>query len=429
MRPSRGSATGTATDADVGEALLPHGILDHDGNDVPAASAASSQASGGGGTRKSESTKTNAPGRQVAAQLAEERRAPRRGCPRPRRTPRPTGAPARAPARPCVPAAASTALRRRKSSDATSARAAIALVTSAAVASATSARLREPRQRLRVDPHGRPAVADDDDARCLVGRVVADDELVPAGRRGEASAREPVDRPDRIADLVRARPDHVAAVAPPPARQVAERKPDEPPPRHERKRVAFAGGHGLAGGCAVPVGRGRRRELEAALLDLLQRRVARRASASRRRTTRVSSRRWPSTGRNSALDVAGDDVVASLHQRPRARGALERQAAADGRAGRDAFDAPRRAHELDDPAQHQLVDVDVLDRGLQRLDVVCVDARLQRRERMTVALRERRSRPPRRPTDSRAPSAARSGRAAPREAGTCPPARSGSRSR
>jgi hypothetical protein len=102
----------------------------------------------------------------------------------------------------------------------------------------------------------------------------------------------------------------------------------------------------------------------------------------------VRSRRWPEHGEEERLDVAGDDVIASLHQRPRARGALERQAPADRSARRDPLDATGRAHEVDDPEQHELVDVHVLDSGSQRLHVVRVDPRLQARDWMTVALRD-----------------------------------------
>src|SRR5439155_24401473 len=78
----------------------------------------------------------------------------------------------------------------------------------------------------------------------------------------------------------------------------------------------------------------------------------------------------------------------SLQQRPRARGSLEREAAADGGAGRDALDLARRTDEVDDPREDEIVDIDVLDRGLQGVDVTGIQLRLERRERMTVPLRE-----------------------------------------
>src|SRR5580765_4796029 len=74
---------------------------------------------------------------------------------------------------------------------------------------------------------------------------------------------------------------------------------------------------------AVPVGRGRRCELQAAILDLLQRGVAaeraRLSDEGRRKKQAMAEHR-----EEERLDVARDDVVASLHERPRARGALER---------------------------------------------------------------------------------------------------------
>ena len=65
------------------------------------------------------------------------------------------------------------------------------------------------------------------------------------------------------------------------------------------------------------------------------------------------------------LDVLGQDVVALLEQRPGAGGVLEREAAADGGADRDAVELARRADEVDDPALEELVDVDVLDGVLE----------------------------------------------------------------
>ena len=69
-------------------------------------------------------------------------------------------------------------------------------------------------------------------------------------------------------------------------------------------------------------------------------------------------------GQEEMLDVLGRDVVAPLEQRPGARHALEREAAADG----GAYATPsssRVARTSDDPASTR-VDVDVLDRVPQR---------------------------------------------------------------
>src|SRR5712691_11770112 len=88
------------------------------------------------------------------------------------------------------------------------------------------------------------------------------------------------------------------------------------------------------------------------------------------------------------VDVAWNHVVAPLHERPRPRRALEGETAANGSTVGNAFDVPRRPHEVDDPAEDELVDVHLFDRRTQRLDVVRVDLRLQACDRMAVALRD-----------------------------------------
>ncbi len=87
-----------------------------------------------------------------------------------------------------------------------------------------------------------------------------------------------------------------------------------------------------------------------------------------------------------ALDVLGDDVAASVEQRPRAGGALERKAPAHRAPDDDRLLLARGAHELDDPAVERVVDVDVLRRRAELLDLVEADHRLERLERMRVAL-------------------------------------------
>ena len=61
------------------------------------------------------------------------------------------------------------------------------------------------------------------------------------------------------------------------------------------------------------------------------------------------------------LDVLRRDEVALLDQRPGAGGSLEREARAHRRPERGRVQLAGRGHELDDPAEDQLVDVDVLD--------------------------------------------------------------------
>ena len=134
-------------------------------------------------------------------------------------------------------------------------------------------------------------------------------------------------------------------------------------------------------------------------------------------------------GKEEDLDVLGHDVLAPVEECPRARHPLEREARADRCAERDRLELTARLDELDDPAEDQLVGVDVFDRALELAHVVERDDRAQVVERVVLALladdlhllvdarvAERRS-------------SGRSGRAAPPGAGTSPPARSGSRSR
>ena len=91
-------------------------------------------------------------------------------------------------------------------------------------------------------------------------------------------------------------------------------------------------------------------------------------------------------GEEEHLDVLRDDVVAAFEQRPRAGGALQCQRAAYRGAQVDDLELPRGAHEGDDPALKQVVDVDVLDGGLQRAEIVDADDRLQPVERVPAAL-------------------------------------------
>src|SRR4051794_24923081 len=116
-------------------------------------------------------------------------------------------------------------------------------------------------------------------------------------------------------------------------------------------------------GSPVPVGRGRRRELEAPCPDPAERLLApERTRLGKERSGREKT--VPEDRQEEQLDTFRDDVRAPVQQRPRTRGALEREAAAHGRDDGDAFHMSRRAYELDDPAQDQLVDIDLLDCAL-----------------------------------------------------------------
>ena len=91
-------------------------------------------------------------------------------------------------------------------------------------------------------------------------------------------------------------------------------------------------------------------------------------------------------GREQQLDVRRNDVAALLEQGPGARGRLEREAAAHGRADRNGLELPRRADERDDPAPEQVVDVDGLGGDAQLVDVCDVEHGLEQVDRMPGAL-------------------------------------------
>src|SRR5439155_1736199 len=67
---------------------------------------------------------------------------------------------------------------------------------------------------------------------------------------------------------------------------------------------------------------------------------------------------------------------------------LEREAPAHGGADGDALDDPRGTNEIDGPAQDQIVRVDVLDCALLRTHLVGGDHRAERREWMSMSLRD-----------------------------------------
>ena len=91
-------------------------------------------------------------------------------------------------------------------------------------------------------------------------------------------------------------------------------------------------------------------------------------------------------GREQSLDVLGHDVAAAVEKRPRARGALEREAATNRAPDDDGVLLARRTHELDDPAVKHVVDVHVLRRGPELVHLLEPDDRLDRLERVREAL-------------------------------------------
>ena len=227
--PVAGSAIGSGDAADVGEALLPDRILDHDRDDVPAAGACVQPRVRRGGARKSEKTKTKLPpGRSArcAPRKASARSSVSSGASNARVArarvdePRPV---ARAPggSHQCAVAAGEVergevGARRDGARD------------DRGDGLAQRRRLRQPRQRRRVEAHRRPPVEHERDARRLVGergrgrrtrrgrvaadrRAVANQSIVETGSPGSYG---------RDAD-------HLAAGPAPARSEVAERQPGQ----------------------------------------------------------------------------------------------------------------------------------------------------------------------------------------------------------
>ena len=86
------------------------------------------------------------------------------------------------------------------------------------------------------------------------------------------------------------------------------------------------------------------------------------------------------------LDVVGDDVVPAVLQGPAACNAVEREARAHRRPQLQHRQVAGRTHELDCPALHERVDVDLLDRLAEHLDVLRVRDWPQPTERVPVQL-------------------------------------------
>ena len=111
-------------------------------------------------------------------------------------------------------------------------------------------RLLQPRPAFGEDRHRRPAVDERDDARRLLGEVLADDELVRAARERQPRRRVPVDAVDVVARLVRAGAGDVRAEPAAGAVQGAERQAEHPPPRDQwegrRRQKRFRWQRGLA---------------------------------------------------------------------------------------------------------------------------------------------------------------------------------------
>ena len=130
------------------------------------------------------------------------------------------------------------------------------------------------------------------------------------------------------------------------------------------------------------------------------------------------------------LHVLGDDEVAAVERRLRARELQQREAAARARADREPLRAPRRGYEVDDVARDRVGDVHLLERVLHRDERRRIDdgtAARARPRRGRAGARASRARA--RGSGSRCRCESGSGRAAPRAADTSLRTRSGSASR
>src|SRR4051794_15434275 len=86
------------------------------------------------------------------------------------------------------------------------------------------------------------------------------------------------------------------------------------------------------------------------------------------------------------VEVVRHDERPTVHERPAASRALEREARAHRGSELDEVERTRRSHELDTPAAQQRVDIDLLDCGAQHPDLVAVDDRPEAREWVSLAL-------------------------------------------
>ena len=146
----------------------------------------------------------------------------------------------------------------------------------------------------------------------------------------------------QVAGPVRPRARDLVAVAAARGAPSAELHTEEAPPRDERERPRRCGAHALGAGVAPRApqsGSGRGALLDARGEDALDRLVARQVLVDDElgcEHEAVADHRH-----EERLDVLGRREVPAVQERPRARGALEREAAANRRA--DLHEVERRA--------------------------------------------------------------------------------------
>ena len=423
----RGSATGTPTPRDVGPAPLPDRVLDHDWHDVPAVADRVQPASAGTGARKSRTTKTNVPpgtsvrccarnasarsdrvlrrvegrARRRARRRATAGRAARAAATRPRRrrsrAPRcPRGRRRRSPRSRSPPPAARPASR----------------ATAAAAGRGPSPGRRSSTIVTRgASSAARSRTTNSSPPRAAESRAEANQSIVETGSPGSYG---------RDADHLACRGRGGGSADRRTVGRVSRRRGTSGNVRRSRADMRST----------VPVGRGRRRELEAARANPPERLLA----AERARLGEEGSRQEQPVSEHRA----GRAARRPPGRRGRGRAGAPTRARCARASRLPRTDAPiatpstvaGRPHEVDGPAQDQLVDVDRPRRraAAARISSHVID-RAERRRADGRGAARRRSRPPRPRSGSRARSGARTGRAAPRAAGTCPPARSGSPSR
>ena len=236
-----------------------------------------------------------------------------------------------------------------------------------------------------MDRHPRPAIDDERDARSLLGEELADHELVGAPRLGETCGCRPVDVRGEVAGPVGTSPRDLVAVTPARGATAAELNTEEATPRDKREGPRGLRAHVLAARASRSQSGSGRGALFTALAKTRSIACCRVRSSSNMRSG-ATTRRWPSTGRKSSLDVLRGDERPAVQQRPGARDALECERPADGGADLHDLELACGAHEVDDPSLEERIDVHLLDGGVQRLELGEVDDGAQPAQRMAVQL-------------------------------------------
>ena len=213
----------------------------------------------------------------------------------------------------------------------------------------------------RVERHLRPPVADDHDARHLLGVALADDELV-AARDATRAGPTPSSR-SRGSGRPAGTGREPATSEPCPRRMLV--CPPNAEPSRRRRGQSGTGADRAPGRSPGVTARGRAEDAELVLrvglrtrhaLEARARGTARaprpgRARRASARNAGVKTMRCAEHGQEERLDVVGLHVVAPVEQRPRPRRPARARGSPGPSAERNVSSSSRVAlHELDDPA-------------------------------------------------------------------------------